>query len=139
MASSSFEGSFSVEEYEAQVIENAAAVPNADNLTTCSCRGHCLRDKGRNYCPCKSNNSFCSSACHGEDNRLALCMNSRRVQEDDSDETTVSTISIFIIKLRHARYLVMVTTIKVVITITQYGCRLRHTLHSFIQANSMVH
>ena len=86
MADFSFEESFSLEDFEAQVIENAAAVPNVDNLTTCSCRGYCLREKGRNYCPCKSNNSFCSSACHGAD--YGYCMNNRRVQ-DDSNETTV--------------------------------------------------
>ena len=81
----SLEGSFSVHEFENSLIENAAAVPNVDNVTTCSCRGYCLRDKGRNYCPCKSLNTFCSSVCHGDD--FGLCMNNRRVEESDSDET----------------------------------------------------
>ncbi|CAB4019000.1 Hypothetical predicted protein [Paramuricea clavata] len=79
------EESFSLDEFETSVIENVAAVPNVDNITTCSCRGYCLRDKGRNFCPCKSINSFCSSSCHGED--YGCCMNNRRTQENDSDET----------------------------------------------------
>ena len=81
----SIEGSFSVDEFENSLIENAAAVPNVDNVTTCSSRGYCLRHKGWNYCPCKSLNMFCSSLCHGDDFRF--CMNNRRVEENDSDET----------------------------------------------------
>lgn len=82
------EESFSLDEFETSVIENVAAVPNVDNITTCSCRGYCLRDKERNFCPCKSINSFCSSSCHGGDH--GCCMNNRRVQENDSDETVRS-------------------------------------------------
>ena len=59
----SFEGSFSLDDCEASAIEGAAAVSNLDNiLTTCSCRGYCLREKGRNYCPCKSINNFSNYA-----------------------------------------------------------------------------
>lgn len=81
----SIEGSFSVDEFELNVLENAAAIPNVDNITTCSCRGYCLRGKGRNFCPCKSVNSFCSSVCHGDD--FGCCMNNRRVQESGSEDT----------------------------------------------------
>jgi hypothetical protein len=38
----SLQGSFSLDEFEASVIENVAAVPNLDRNTTCSCRGHCI-------------------------------------------------------------------------------------------------
>ena len=79
------EESFSLEEFERNELENAAAVPNLDNMTTCSCRGLCLRERGRNFCPCKSMGSFCSNACHGDD--FGTCMNNRRVQESDSDQT----------------------------------------------------
>ena len=80
------EGSLSLDEFEANVIESAAAVPNVDiNITTCSCRGSCLRERGRNYCPCKSINSFCSSACHGQN--FGHCMNNRRAQESDSQDS----------------------------------------------------
>ncbi|XP_028395416.1 uncharacterized protein LOC114519475 [Dendronephthya gigantea] len=79
------EGSFSLEDFEANVLENAAAMPNRDKITVCKCRGHCLREKGRNFCPCRSINSLCSSACHGED--FGCCMNNRLVQESDSDES----------------------------------------------------
>ena len=63
----SLQGSFSLDEFEAIVIENVAAVPNLDPNTTCSCRGHWLGTIGRNYCPCRSVNSLCSRACHGDD------------------------------------------------------------------------
>ena len=36
------EGSFLLEDFEARVLENAAALPNLDNITVCKCRGHCL-------------------------------------------------------------------------------------------------
>ena len=73
---------FSLEELERNELENAAAMPNVDNLTIFSCRGFCLRERGRNFCPCKSMGSFCSSACHED---FDSCVNSRRVQESDSD------------------------------------------------------
>ncbi len=81
----SLQRSFSLDEFEASVIENVAAVPNLDPNTTCSCRGHCLRENGRNYCPCRNANSLCSRACHGDD--FGYCMNNRRALEDDSDDT----------------------------------------------------
>ena len=40
------EESFSLDEFEASVLENAATLPNVDNITTCTCRGHCLRERG---------------------------------------------------------------------------------------------
>ena len=78
-------GSFLIDEFEASLVENGASVPNVDNVTTCSCCGYCFRDKARSYYPCKSLNTFCTSICHGDD--FGLCMNNRRVQENDSDQT----------------------------------------------------
>ena len=82
--SESLEGSFSLDEFEASAIENVAAIPNFDNNTTCSCRGYCLGENGRNYCPCRNANSLCSRACHGDD--FGYCINNRRAIENDSDE-----------------------------------------------------
>jgi hypothetical protein len=73
----SLQGSFSLDEFEASVIENVAAVPNLDRNTTCSCRGHCLRENGRNYCPCRNASS------------LGYCMNNRRALEDDSNTVKI--------------------------------------------------
>ena len=81
----SLQGSFSLDEFEASTIENVAVLPNYDPNTRCSCRSHCLRENGRNYCPCRSVGSLCSRACHGDD--FGVCMNNRRVLESDSDET----------------------------------------------------
>ena len=76
------EGSLSLDKFKASVLESAAAVPNVDiNIISCSCRGACLCEKGRNYCLCKTINSFCSSACHRPN--FVFCMNNRRAQESD--------------------------------------------------------
>jgi hypothetical protein len=79
--------SFILEELDISQIENIASIPNIDNIAICSCRGNCIRERGRNFCPCKSINQYCSSACH-EGN--SLCLNNRRAQESDSDDSTVS-------------------------------------------------
>ena len=81
------EESFSHDKFETSVLESAAALPNVDNITTCNCRGHCLRERGRNFCPCRSISIYCSSASHGED--FGYCMNNRRVQESDGEETVI--------------------------------------------------
>ena len=50
-----FDESFNtVEELEISQIGEHASVPNFDNVTTCSCRGNCIWERGRNFCPCKS-------------------------------------------------------------------------------------
>ena len=41
------ERSFSLGDFKASAIENAAAVPNLDNITIYSCRGHCFRERWR--------------------------------------------------------------------------------------------
>ena len=88
----SFERSFSLGDFEASAIENAVAVPNLDNIIICS-YGHCLRERGRYYCPCKSPNNFCSSACHEADFREY--MNHRRVHEDTDSGDTDHTVRSF--------------------------------------------
>jgi hypothetical protein len=82
-----------LEELDFDMIDQLASIPNIDNMTTCSCRGNCLRERGRNFCPCRSISQFCSSACHDE--FLPRCFNDRRAQESSSDETTVSILFIF--------------------------------------------
>jgi hypothetical protein len=78
-----------LEDLERSELENAAEVPNMDNnMTTCTCRGICMRERGRNFCPCKNLGSFCSSSCHGDN--FGRCMNNRRAQESDSDQTVRS-------------------------------------------------
>ena len=72
------EESFSLEDLEISQIEELARLPNVDNITTCQCRRRycCLRENGRNFCPCKSMDKYCSNACHGGD--LLSCMNNSR-------------------------------------------------------------
>ena len=84
-----------LEEPEINQIEELASVANLENLTTCSCRGNCLRESGRNFCPCRSLNHYCSSTCH--DGNSSLCLNNRRAQESNSDDTgTDTTVSTFV-------------------------------------------
>ena len=79
--------SFSLEELEINEIEERASVPNFDNLTTCLCRSNCIRERGRNFCPCRSQGQYCSSVCHDGN---SLCLNNRRALESNSDDSSVS-------------------------------------------------
>ena len=56
--------SFDIGEAEQMQIEEIAQVANLDAITMCSCRGMCLREEGKNACPCKTIGQYCSSACH---------------------------------------------------------------------------
>ena len=78
--------SFQLDDLEIFEIEQAAVVPNSDDISNCSCRGMCLRDSGRSECPCKSVGHYCSSACHANQFSEA-CMNHRKVLESDSDNS----------------------------------------------------
>ena len=75
------------DEIEQSKIEEIAEIPNADkNMTVCSCRGMCTREKGRNACPCKGIGQYCSSVCHPDEN---TCFNRRNLEiETDSSEVT---------------------------------------------------
>ena len=65
-----------------------------DEVSICSCHGACLKERGRNACPCKSMGNYCSEACHNDSNAKSksICMNKRRLIEgdssDDSDDST---------------------------------------------------
>ena len=86
--------SFSLEELEINEIEERASVPNFENLTTCSCRSNCIRERGRNFCPCRSQGQYCSSVCHDGN---SLCLNNRRALESNSDDSSVSFFAIFLL------------------------------------------
>lgn len=79
--------SFTLEEIEQSELEQAALIPNTDNITVCSCKGICLREVGRNACPCRSRGQYCSSACHGDN---TICINNRRALESDSSTSDPS-------------------------------------------------
>ena len=80
-----------LEELEISEIEEHASIPNFDTLTTCSCRINCIWDRGRNFCPCKSQGQYCSSVCHDGN---SLCPNNRRAVESNSDYSLVSFFDI---------------------------------------------
>ena len=69
------EESFTLEDIEQCEMDEIASTPNTDSITVCLCRGVCLRESGRNACPCKNCGQFCSSACH-EENKI--CLNNPR-------------------------------------------------------------
>ena len=52
--------SFALDEIEQREIEEVAQVPHADIISVWSCRGICLRERGRNACPCKGIEQYCS-------------------------------------------------------------------------------
>ena len=56
--------------------EQTAQNPNTADITVCSCIGMCLRDNGRNACPCKTIDHYCTSACHPD--AEIECMNARK-------------------------------------------------------------
>ncbi len=87
----------SLEELEISQIEELATLPNVDNFTTCKCHGRysCLRESGRNLCPCKSMSKHCSSACHRDQEDFSGCFNSRNLLESDSHESDRTTVSLY--------------------------------------------
>ena len=80
---------FPLEELEINEIAECASVPTFENLTNCSCRSNCTRERGRNFCPCRSQGQYCSSVCH---NGNSPCLNNRRVLETNSDDSSVSSL-----------------------------------------------
>ena len=84
--------SFSLDDLDRLEIEDVTQFPNKDNITVCSCNGLCLKDKGRNACPCKSIGQYCTSACHDQGENL--CMNARRYLESDSEKSSESDLRI---------------------------------------------
>ena len=79
--------SINLDDIEQCEIENSALLPNIDEVSVCSCRGACLKERGRNACPCKSLGNYCSEACHDHSNAgnsKSSCMNKRRLIEGES-------------------------------------------------------
>ena len=81
------EESFTLEDIEQREMDEIASTPNTDSITVCLCRGVCLRESGRNACPCKSCGQFCSSACHEENQ---ICLTNLQSVETDSSESDSS-------------------------------------------------
>ena len=52
--------SFALDDIEESELVQIAQVANADNISVCACKGICLRENGRNACPCKGINHYCS-------------------------------------------------------------------------------
>ena len=77
--------SFTLDDIEQSEIEQAAQVPNTDNISVCHCRGICLRESGRN--------AYCSSVCHPVGSSAA-CMNKRSVLEDVSESDSPEDASV---------------------------------------------
>lgn len=76
--------SITLDDIEESELQQAAQVPYVDNITTCSCRGMCLRERGRNACPCRTISQSCSSACHPDS---SACMNTNSVLGGNSSES----------------------------------------------------
>ena len=83
--------SFSLEELEINEIEERASVPNFENLTTCSCRSNCIRERSMHkLLPMQKSRPIlckCLPYCHDGN---SLCLNNRRALENNSDDSSVS-------------------------------------------------
>ena len=64
-------------------VEAALNEAGRDDISTCTCSGFCLRESGRNACPCRSAQQFCTSICHCGVTMRGTSMNYRRVLQDD--------------------------------------------------------
>ena len=79
--------SVSLDELEERNIEAALNEAGRDDISTCTCSGFCLRESGRNACPCRSAQQLCTSICHRGSAR-STCMNCRRVLHDDNSSAS---------------------------------------------------
>ena len=82
---------------ESELLEASKAPYSASPNAVCKCTGMCLREKGRNACPCRNIGQFCLTACHGRAPRAA-CLNKRKIADGDassSEETRSETVSIY--------------------------------------------
>ena len=84
--------SFTVHDLEQNEIENVAAGAPRENITTCACKGICLRERGRNACPCRNLKQYCTSSCHQAGPEVHKCMNRARVLHDDTDSSSTESI-----------------------------------------------
>ena len=72
--------SFTLDEFEERDIE-VVAWPGQDDISVCTCTRFCLRETGRNACPCRSPRS-----CHRAQGTTSLCMNTQCVLQEDSSK-----------------------------------------------------
>ena len=77
---------FTLDDIEQSEIEQNALLPNTDEVSVCTCKGACLKERGRKACPCRSMGNYCSEACHANEENLT-CMNRRRLLEGESSES----------------------------------------------------
>jgi hypothetical protein len=82
--------SFNLDDIEQSEIEQNALIPNTNEVSVCSCRGACLKECGRNACPCKSMGNYCSEACHSHAEIYETCMNKRCLIEGESSSDNSS-------------------------------------------------
>ena len=85
-----------LDEIEESELERAAELAYVDNITTCSCRGMCLQERGRNACPCRSVAQLCSTACHSGTGR-STCLNTNIIlgeNSNDSEDETDNSITV---------------------------------------------
>lgn len=75
--------SITLDDIEESELEQAAQFPYVDNIT-CSCRGMCSRERGRNACPCWTISQSCLSACRPD---CSACMNTNSVLGGNSSES----------------------------------------------------
>ena len=72
--------SFTLDEFEERDIE-VVAWPGQDDISVCTCTRFCLRETGRNACPCRS-----ARSCHRAQGTTSLCMNTQCVLQEDSSK-----------------------------------------------------
>lgn len=93
------DASFTLDNIERSNIEMAAG---RDDISMCTCSAFCLRETGRNACPCRSAEQFCTVFCHSGARR-STCMNTRRVLQDDSlenDDVSVLKVYFYLFRTR---------------------------------------
>ena len=81
--------SFNLDEIEVSEMEAIALLPNTSEVSVCVCRGNCLKERGRNACPCRTIGNYCSEACHSRA-VYETCMNKRRLIEGESSSEITS-------------------------------------------------
>ena len=88
------DASFTVEQQDESDFLQASENPfNNENTTVCKCKAGkfmCLRERGRNACPCKNAGRSCSSACHGQG--MKACLNRTSLLDGDFSSSSSSLV-----------------------------------------------
>ena len=88
------DASFTVEQQDESDFLQASENPfNNDNTTVCKCKAGkfmCLRERGRNACPCKNAGHSCSSACHGQE--MKACLNRTCLLDGDFSSSSENSL-----------------------------------------------